>query len=114
MQGRELRAGTGKQLLDSLAAVETSKPRDGGISDLSGVIAATMPLASVVVLVCGTRVANEDLRLACARLPFGARVIVVVADGSADSPALRRIGEADVVSVGALQQIPLALQKVLT
>ena len=113
VQGRELRAGTGKQLLDSLAAVETSKPRDGGISDLSGVIAATMPLASVVVLVCGTRVANEDLRLACARLPFGARVIVVVADGSAESPALRRIGEADVVSVGALQQIPRALQKVL-
>jgi len=113
VQGRELRAGTGKQLLDSLAAVEASKPRDGGISDLSGVIAATMPLASVVVLVCGTKVSNEDLRLACARLPFGARVIAIVADGTVDAPALRRIGEADVVSVGTLKQIPLALQKVL-
>jgi uncharacterized protein (DUF58 family) len=113
VQGRELRAGTGKQLLDSLAAVDASKPRDGGISELSGVIAATMPLASVVVLVCGTRVSNEDLRLACARLPFGARVIAIVADTTAEAPALRRIGEADVVSVGALQQIPLALQKVL-
>lgn len=113
VQGRELRAGTGKQLLDSLAGVEPTKPRDGGIADLSGVIAATLPLASVVVLVCGSKVAGEDLRIACARLPFGARVIAIVADQTAEVPALRRIGEADVVSVGALAQIPLALQKVL-
>jgi uncharacterized protein (DUF58 family) len=113
VQGRELRAGSGKQLLDSLAAVENSKPREGGIADLSGVISATMPLASIVVLVCGTRVTSEDLRLACSRLPFGARVIAVVADSTAEVPSLRRIGDADVVSVGTLAQIPLALQKVL-
>ncbi|GAA1535946.1 uncharacterized protein (DUF58 family) [Microbacterium ginsengiterrae] len=113
VQGQELRAGTGKQLLDSLAAVEASKPRDGGITDLSGVIAATLPLASVVVLVCGTKVSNEDLRVACARLPYGARVIAVVSDTTVEVPALRRIGEADVVSVGALQQIPSALHRVL-
>lgn len=113
VQGRELRAGTGKQLLDSLAGVESSKSREGGIAELSGVIAATLPLASVVVLVCGNRVSNEDLRVACARLPFGAKVIAIVADTNVEMPALRRIGEADVVSVGTLQQIPLALQKVL-
>lgn len=113
VQGGELRAGTGKQLLDSLAGVESSKSREGGIAELSGVIAATLPLASVVVLVCGNRVSNEDLRVACARLPFGAKVIAIVADTSVEMPALRRIGEADVVSVGTLQQIPLALQKVL-
>lgn len=113
VQGRALRADTGKQLLDSLAAVEGSKPRDGGIAELSGVIAATMPLASVVVLVCGARVSNEDLRIACSRLPFGARVIAVVTDTAVEVPALRRIGDADVVSVGALDQLPLALQKVL-
>ncbi|MGO2932480.1 DUF58 domain-containing protein [Microbacterium sp.] len=113
VQGGELRAGTGKQLLDSLAGVESSKSREGGIAELSGVIAATLPLASVVVLVCGNRVSNEDLRVACARLPFGAKVIAIVADTNVEMPALRRIGEADVVSVGTLQQIPLALQKVL-
>lgn len=113
VQGRELRAGTGKQLLDSLSAVEESKPREGGISELSGVISATMPLASVVVLVCGSKVSNEDLRLACSRLPFGARVMAIVADTTVEVPALRRIGDADVVSVGTLQQTPLALQKVL-
>jgi len=113
VQGRALRADTGKQLLDSLAAVDGSRPREGGIAELSGVIAATMPLASVVVLVCGSRVSNEDLRIACSRLPFGARVIAVVTDTAVEVPALRRIGDADVVSVGALDQIPLALQKVL-
>lgn len=113
VQGRELRAGTGKQLLDSLAAVEQSKPREGSIAELSGVIAATMPLASVVVLICGSKVSNEDLRIACSRLPFGARIMAIVADTSVEIPALRRIGDADVVSVGTLEQIPLALQKVL-
>lgn len=113
VQGRELPSGTGKQLLDSLSAVESSRPKDGGLADLAGVVAATMPLASVVVLVCGARVRPDDLRLACSRLPFGARVLAVVADGTAQTPALRRIGEADVVTVGALDQLPLALRKVL-
>ncbi|MBP3977320.1 DUF58 domain-containing protein [Microbacterium sp. BLY] len=113
VQGRELPSGTGKQLLDSLSAIAHSKPREGGIAELAGVVAATMPLASVVVLVCGSRVRADDLRLACSRLPFGARVLAVVADTTAPTPSLRRIGEADVVTVGALEQIPLALQKVL-
>lgn len=113
VQGRELPAGTGKQLLDSLAAVENSKAKEGGIADLAGIVAATMPLASVVVLVCGSRVPSDDLRLACSRLPFGAKVLAVVTDTTATAPTLRRIGDADVVTVGALEQIPLALQKVL-
>lgn len=113
VQGRELPAGTGKQLLDSLSAVRNSRPRRGGIDDLAGVLARTMPLASVVVLICGSKVRSDDLRMACSRLPFGARVLAVVADRTVTSPGLRRIGEADVVTIGALEQIPLALQKVL-
>lgn len=114
VQGRELAAGTGKQLLDSLSALEASRPRDGGIDQLAGVLSRTLPLASVVVLVCGSKVKADDLRLACSRLPFGARVLAVVADRTATAPALRRIGDAAVVTVGALEQIPLALQKVLS
>src|SRR5690606_3625101 len=85
-QGRELRADTGKRLLDSLSDVESSRPREGGIAELSGVIAATMPLASVVVLVCGSRVSGEDLRVACSRLPFGAKVIAIVTDTTVEVP----------------------------
>lgn len=113
VQGRELPSSTGKQLLDSLSAVENAKPREGGIAELAGVLAASMPLASIVVLVCGSKVRTEDLRLACARLPFGARVLAIVTDSTLSSPELRRIGDADVVTIGALEQIPLALQKVL-
>lgn len=113
VQGRELPAGTGKQLLDSLAAIESSKAKEGGIADLAGIVSAKMPLASVVVLVCGSRTNSDDLRLACARLPYGAKVIAVVTDTTAVAPSLRRIGEADVVTIGALDQVPLALQRVL-
>lgn len=113
VQGRELASGTGKQLLDSLSMVEPSRPRDGGIPELAGVLSATMPTASVVALVCGSAVSAEDLRVACSRMPFGARAIAVVVQGGLDQPALRRIGDADVVKIGALDQLPPALQKVL-
>jgi uncharacterized protein (DUF58 family) len=113
VQGRELATGTGKQLLDSLSMVEHSRVRDGGVADLSGVLAAHMPLASVVALVCGSGVSTEELRLACSRVPFGARAVAVVVQGGLDQPELRRIGEAAVVRVGALDQLPVALQRVL-
>ncbi|WP_243231949.1 DUF58 domain-containing protein [Microbacterium sp. CIAB417] len=113
VQGRDLPAGTGKQLLDSLSTVEFSKPKEGGITELAGVLAATMPLASFVVLVTGSKTSTEDLRAACSRVPFGARALAIVVDLRAENPTLRRIGDADVVTVAALEQLPLALQKVL-
>ena len=113
VQGRELPAGTGKQLLDSLSTVEQSKPRDGGVTQLAGVLSATMALASFVVLVTGSRTRTEDLRAACSRVPFGARSLAIVVDLKAENPSLRRIGEADVVTVAALEQLPIALRKVL-
>ncbi|TQJ30564.1 DUF58 domain-containing protein [Microbacterium sp. SLBN-146] len=112
VQGRELPAATGKQFLDSLSAVEHSRPRQGGIVELSGVVAATLPTASVVVLVAGSAVEAATLRIACARLPFGARALAIVAEAGA-TPSLRRIGDADVITIGALDQLPAALRKVL-
>jgi uncharacterized protein (DUF58 family) len=113
VQGRALPSETGKRFLDSLAALEPSRPRDGDIVHLAGTIAASAPLASVVVLVCGSAVDAARLRVACARLPYGARVLAVVASTGA-APSLRRIGDADVVTVGALEQLPAALWKVLS
>ena len=113
VQGRALPAATGKQFLDSLAALDSSRPRDGRIEDLAGTVAATLPLASIVVLVCGSTVDAARLRVACARLPFGARVLAIAAQ-SGGTPALRRIGEASVVTVGELVQLPAALRKVLS
>ena len=112
VQGRALPSSTGKQLLDSLAGVEEGRAKDGGLATLAGTVAAHMPLSSVVVLVGGSRTSPEELRAACARLPFGSRVLAIVAD-LGEAPSLRRIGEADVITVGALEQLPLALGKVL-
>lgn len=110
---RELASGTGKQLLDSLSMVESSKPRSGGVAELAGAIAANMPLASVVALVCGAATSADELRRAFSRLPFGARALAVMAQAGLERPELRRIGDADVVAIGSLDQLPLALQRVL-
>lgn len=113
VQARELPASTGKRFLDSLSGLEPSKPRDGGIAALAGIAAVSLALASVVVLVTGSKADAVDLRQACARLPYGARTLVVVAQEGA-APTLRRIGDADVVTLGALEQFPAALRKVLS
>ena len=112
VQGRGLPSATGKQLLDSLSGVEHSRPREGGMVELAGVISTTLAMASVAVLVCGSGVDAAQLRVACARLPFGARALAVVARTGA-TPSLRRIGDADVLTIGALEQLPIALRKVL-
>jgi uncharacterized protein (DUF58 family) len=75
---------------------------------------AHAPDAAVVVLVTGSRTDAAELRLACSRLPLGVRALAVVADTRVDAPALQRIGEADVVTVGALDQLPRAVRKVLS
>ncbi|WP_245570327.1 DUF58 domain-containing protein [Microbacterium luticocti] len=110
--GRTLPSGTGKRFLDALAALEHTRPRDGRLEALAGQVAAAVALASIVVLVCGSTVDASRLRLACSRLPYGARVLAVRAEPGA-APAMRRIGEASVVTVGALDELPAALRKVL-
>ncbi|MFT4230514.1 MAG: DUF58 domain-containing protein [Microbacterium sp.] len=113
VQGRALPAETGRRFLDALAALAPSRPREGDVVQLAGTIAASAPQASIVVLVCGSAVDAAKLRVACSRLPFGARVLAIVAHGG-HSPSLRRIGDADVVTIGALDQLPSALRKVLS
>jgi uncharacterized protein (DUF58 family) len=109
----KIRAETGRRFLDSLSALEPSKPRDGGVVALAGVLAAHSPDAAVAVLICGSTVDAGELRLACSRIPFGVRTIAVIADGRVDSPTLRRVADADVVTLGDLEQLPSAIRKVL-
>lgn len=108
-----LRARSGRRFLDELSTIEHSRSRAGGIAVLAGSLAAVAPQAAVAVLVTGSKTDAVELRVACARLPFGLRVVAVVADSRVDSPTLRRIGEADVVTLGTLDQLPGAVRKVL-
>lgn len=114
VQTGALRADTGRRFLDALAALESSRPKDGGVVHLAGALATGMPQAAVAVLVTGSRVDATDLRLACSRLPYGVKVLAVVVDSRLDSPELRRVGDADVLTLGALDQLPRAVRKVLS
>ncbi|MDL9978199.1 DUF58 domain-containing protein [Microbacterium sp. ASV49] len=113
VQGATIPAETGKQYLDGLSRLEPSKPRQGSIDDLASTVVATLPTAAVVVLVAGSAVDAARLRAASSRAPQGARVLALVADLGAE-PTLRRMGDADVVTIGALDQLPAALAKVLS
>ncbi len=109
-----LRTDGGRRLLDSLSALDYSRPRDGGIVALAGTIAAESHAAAIVVLMCGSGADAAELKLACSRLPQGVRTLAVVTDSSVDSPLLRRVGDADVVRIGALDQLAPAIRKVLS
>lgn len=109
-----LRSITPRRFLDELSLLGHSRARLGGIVALAGGIAAHAPDAAVVVLVTGSRTDAAELRRACSRLPQSVRALAVVADTRVDAPALQRIGEADVVTIGALDQLPRAVRKVLS
>ena len=105
VQGRSMAAETGKRLLDALAALEPSRPREGGILELAGTIAANLPLASVVVLLCGSSVEVGT----CAPPARGCRTARARSRSwrrRGRRPTLRRIGDADVVTIGELEQLP--------
>jgi len=111
-QAGALRSESPKHLLDALSGVESSRPRQGGTAELAGMIAASAPAASVVVLACGSGVSAARLQAAFSRLPAGSRALAVVA-ALGEEPAMRRIGDADVVTIGALEQLPPSLRRVL-
>ncbi|WP_119695836.1 DUF58 domain-containing protein [Microbacterium halotolerans] len=102
-----------RRLLDSLSGVEGTRSRAGDVAALGQRISADLPLASVVVLVCGGRVTTAQLREACVRIPHGARCLVIMASEGAE-PALRRIGDADVVTVGTLDDLAPTVRRVLS
>ncbi|MGI6879082.1 DUF58 domain-containing protein [Microbacterium sp. gxy059] len=110
-QGRSMRAGSERQLLDSLSDFERDRVR-AGIDELGAYIGANIPSASFVALVTGRGATATDLKAAAARLPVGVRTLVCVADEGAD-PQLRRIADADVVTLGSLDQLPVALLRAL-
>ncbi|WP_105567536.1 DUF58 domain-containing protein [Microbacterium halophytorum] len=110
--GDDMAPQNSRRLLDALSGVEQSRPREGGIAELGADISADLPLASVVVLVCGGRATTAQLREAVARVPHGVRCLVVVARAGAE-PELQRIGEADVVTVGSLDDLPATVRRVL-
>ncbi|WP_309068801.1 DUF58 domain-containing protein [Microbacterium sp.] len=111
-QTGKLRTETQKHLLDALSGVEHSRTREGSATALAGSIASNAPAASVVVLAFGSRLTPAQVQSAVSRLPLGSRVIVIVA-ALGQEAGRRRIGEADVITIGALEHLPPSLRRVL-
>ena len=111
-QAVDVAARSPKRLLDALSGVDRTRQRDGDAAALGHAIGSDLPQASVVVLVCGSRVTTAQLREACGRLPQGVRCLAVVVSHGAE-PELRRIGDADVVTVGSLDDVPPTVRRVL-
>ncbi|MFV0374644.1 DUF58 domain-containing protein [Microbacterium sp.] len=108
-----LRTRSPRALLDELSGLGQSRPRAGTIADLAGAAAAHSPQAAIAVLITGSRADPGRLRAACSRLPRDVRVLAVVAEDGRSAPELRRIGDADLVALGALDQLPRAVRRVL-
>lgn len=109
-----LRTQGPRRMLDNLAQLDHSRQRDGGLVALAGTIAANSQDAAIVVLFCGSATDSAELKLACSRLPQGVRALAIVADISIEVPLLRRVGDADVISLSALDQLAPAMRKVLS
>jgi len=108
----ELPSRGGRRFLDALSGLEHSRPREGGLVAVAGAVAAHSAEASVAVLVGGSAVTATDVRIACARLPQSVRTVAIIADEGA-APSLRRVGDADVITIGEIDQLAPGLRKVL-
>lgn len=110
--GRQLSTVSGSRLLDELSGVGTVRASGSDVDGISIAMAAARRSLALAVFVCGSDASPPGLRTAVARMPVGVRTVVLQADAGA-SPLLRRIGEATAVSVGAIDQLPSALRRVL-
>jgi uncharacterized protein (DUF58 family) len=106
---RRLRIGSGRRLLDDLTAVET-RGRVASLDALARRTADEVRDATVVVLVCGSAPGTAELRRAVSR--FGADVRVVVVRTSTEEPvSCRTVGNAVVITLDDLTELPAAVRR---
>ncbi|AYF99581.1 DUF58 domain-containing protein [Protaetiibacter intestinalis] len=98
-----------ERLLDDLATVDaaaTALP----LRDIARVVADDIPGISVAFLVCGSRTTAQELRACAARFPVDVEVVAIVCDPEA-IPGLRRIAGLNVLTIGYLEELRLALAR---
>lgn len=111
VQGTTLPTRAGKPFLDSLSGLDFTEPRKGSIIDLAVTTSASVPDASVAVLLCGSFVTPTDVRRAAAYVAAGVKVIAVYcAPGAAVTR--RTIGDTIVLTLGSLDDLAAAMRRV--
>ena len=101
----------GRPLLDALSRIETAHAV-ASTPELAARVKTEALQASIVVLLTGSRVSPQTLRAAARTLPGGARVLGVSCRAGA-TPELGRLGDATILTLGALTDLPVALRRVL-
>ncbi|WP_227497247.1 DUF58 domain-containing protein [Planctomonas psychrotolerans] len=97
------------RLLDDLSTVHhaaTALP----IPDLARVAADSVAGISVAFVVCGTGATKSELRAASTKFPAGVEVVAVVCDPGM-TPALRRVSELSVLTIGYLEDLTRSLSR---
>ncbi len=102
----------GRPLLDALSRIETAHAVPS-TTELAARVKVEALQASIVVMLTGSRVSAPTLRAAATTLPGGARVLGVSCTLGAPAQ-LRRLGDATVLTLGALSDLPVGLRRVLS
>ena len=97
------------RLLDDLAVVEKSETALT-IVDVARVAGDQTGGVSVAFLVCGSRVAPQELRAASTSFPVGVEVVAVVCDPDRP-PGLRRVAGLSVLTIGYLEDLQKSLAR---
>jgi uncharacterized protein (DUF58 family) len=106
---RSLSTLTPVRLLDDLARIQLADSALG-VVDLARVAAEQGAGTSVAFLVLGSRPTPTQLRAASACFPAGVEVVAVVCDPGY-APALKRVGELSVLTIGFLDDLQKALAR---
>jgi uncharacterized protein (DUF58 family) len=106
---RPLATHLSERLLDDLAVVNASIDALP-LRDVARVVADDTPGVSVAFLICGSRTTAQELRGCAARFPPDVQVVAVLCDSEA-VPGMRRIGGLDVITIGYLEELRLALAR---
>ncbi|MEK0155090.1 DUF58 domain-containing protein [Arthrobacter oryzae] len=104
-----LRCETGRNMLDDMTRIVGSPMRKTAV-DLARTLADTVPNASVVFFVVGSRVTPAQLRSAAASVPPGVRSLAVRLQPGA-APARANIADLTVLTLGDLSDLAIILRK---
>ncbi|MCU6480124.1 DUF58 domain-containing protein [Arthrobacter sp. A2-55] len=104
-----IRCETGKNMLDDMTRL-AGHNRRGTAVDLARTLSDTVPNASVVFLVVGSRVTPSQLRSAAASVPPGVRCFAVRCYSGAQS-ARANIADLTVLTLGELTDLAAVLRK---
>ncbi len=101
---------TAGRMLDGLTRVQPVG-RASDVATLAAQLASTAPSASIAVLVLGSQTSPSQINAAAVRLPGAVAVVAVRCEVGA-ATSRRVIGGVNVLTVGALEDLPAALRTV--